>query len=206
MNERFSPASEQAAIALRESGSVLFGDFELTSGGRSPFYINLGRIISHPIHKQPIITAYAEVIRQLSPYPDLLAGIPQRATPLASSISDKLMLPQIMPRVGGRKSHGTGAVIYGDYQPDNLVVVIDDVITDGQSKILAIAQLEIEGNLRVSDVVVLVDRCQGGRKLLTQSGYNLHSVFTMPQLLEFYYQAEMIDQASYDRSLTYLDA
>src|SRR5262249_37672449 len=65
----------------------------------------------------------------------------------------------------------------GAFQPGERVVVIDDIITDGASKLEAIEPLEAAG-LVVEDLVVLIDREQGGRERLAAKGYRLHAVLS----------------------------
>lgn len=61
-------------------------------------------------------------------------------------------------------------------------MVLDDLISDGGSKIEAIAPLEAAG-LKVRDVVVLIDRQGGGTETLAAAGYRLHSVLTLPAIV-----------------------
>jgi len=62
------------------------------------------------------------------------------------------------------------------------VLVVDDLITRGDSKSEAIGPLQAAG-LFVHDIAVLIDREQGGADVLTQRGYELHAVFKLSELL-----------------------
>jgi orotate phosphoribosyltransferase len=62
------------------------------------------------------------------------------------------------------------------------VVVLDDVITTGASKLEAIRPLQ-EAGLQVRDVVVLIDREQGGRQMLEAEGYRVHAVLGLRRIL-----------------------
>ena len=83
--------------------------------------------------------------------------------------------------------HGTRADIEGEYRAGETVVLIDDLATTGGSKFEAIDKLKAEG-LQVRDVVVLIDRQSGAREILQQSGYVLHAVTTITQLLDHWEQ------------------
>jgi orotate phosphoribosyltransferase len=81
------------------------------------------------------------------------------------------------------KEHGTKKLIEGAFAPGETAVVLDDLITTGASKVEALAPLK-EAGLKVTDVVVLVDREQGGREELAAAGLTLHAVLTVSQLLD----------------------
>jgi uridine monophosphate synthetase len=81
------------------------------------------------------------------------------------------------------KDYGTAKQIEGVFNAGDKILVIDDLITTGASKLEAIAPLEAAG-LKVSDITVLVDREQGGKKELSEKGYSLHSVLSMSEMLK----------------------
>ena len=149
-----------------------------------------------PETKEVAVDAYQELITPLK-Y-DLLADIPTAATPLVSSLSDRLKVGMITPRTDV-KAHGSGAKVDGllDKDRGKTVVLIDDLVTRADSKLEA-AGILTEHGLRVKDIVVLIDREQGGEKQLAAKGFKLHSAFTMNKMLEFYVRARKIDQATYE--------
>jgi uridine monophosphate synthetase len=81
------------------------------------------------------------------------------------------------------KEYGTRAAIEGAYTAGERVIVIDDLITNGESKFEAIDKLTSAG-LQVRDVAVLIDRSKNGATVLASRGYALHAVATLPQLLD----------------------
>lgn len=83
------------------------------------------------------------------------------------------------------------------------VLLIDDLVTRADSKLETITILENAG-LKVSDVVVLVDREQGGAKQLAEAGYKLHAAFRFSQLLDYYHRVGCIDNAKYQEAINYL--
>lgn len=164
---------------LFTAGCIRFGDFVLRSGARSPIYLDLRQLVSHPRILQRVARAYARVLRALEF--DRLAGIPYAALPIATAIALEMNRPLIYPR-REVKEYGTRASIEGAFTPGETVVVVDDLATTGESKIETIEKLTSVG-LRVRDIVVLIDREQGARESLAQAGYTLHAVVTLRALL-----------------------
>ncbi len=169
----------QLAQDLVASQCVRFGQFKLKSGIMSPIYLDLRRLVTHPQILKRVAQAYATTLKELSF--DRLAGIPYAALPIATAISLEINRPLIYPRREA-KDYGTKALIEGDYQPGETIVVIDDLATTGGSKIEAIQKLE-EAGLKVRDIVVLIDRGQGAGPMLAEAGYQLHAVVNLLDLL-----------------------
>ena len=165
---------------LIETQCVRFGAFTLKSGAISPIYLDLRRLVTYPLVLQRVAQAYARVLRGLRF--DRLAGIPYAALPIATAISLEAGWPLIYPRREA-KEYGTRAAIEGEFKPGETVAVIDDLVTTGDSKIETIQKLEGAG-LKARDIVVLIDRGQGAGAILAASGYALHSVVTLPALLD----------------------
>src|SRR5260370_23329243 len=133
-----------------------------------------------------------------------IAGIPYAGLPLAVSASLAGHLTLISPRKE-EKSYGTKRRIEGVFAPGDRVVLIDDIITGGASKFEAIEPLE-EAGLVVKDLVILIDREQGGRELLASKGYTLHSVLTISQCFDEWERAGLVDAALLQRSRDFLQA
>jgi uridine monophosphate synthetase len=165
---------------LYELGAVKFGTFTLKSGIVSPIYIDLRLTISSPKLLVAIAEALREAVRPCSF--DLVCGVPYTALPFATAISIQHTIPMVMRRKE-KKEYGTGKTIEGIFTRGQKCLVIEDVITSGQSILETILPLEQEG-LAVQDAVVLVDREQGGKQNIEKKGYRLHSVCTISSIVE----------------------
>lgn len=174
--------AQQTALAdgLLTAGCIKFGEFTLKSGLKSPIYIDLRQVISHPPLLAQIGQAYLPLIRNLQF--DRLAGLPYAAIPIATAVSLAGNYPMIYPRKEV-KTYGTRAEIEGEYHPGETALIIDDLATTGGSKFEAIEKLTAAG-LVVRDVVVLVDRQSGAKEALEQAGLRLHAVLTIREMLD----------------------
>ena len=168
------------ACELHRAGCVRFGDFVLHSGAHSPVYIDLRRLVTWPNLLQEVARAYVRLLQPLQ-Y-DRLAAIPYAGLPIGTAVALQAGTPLIYPR-REVKEYGTKRQIEGDYHAGERVVLLDDLITTGGSKIEAMQPLVAEG-LNVEDVVVLIDREQGGREDLAGHGLRLHAVLTLRELVE----------------------
>jgi uridine monophosphate synthetase len=185
--KEFSMSQLNAQIAsladgLLSAGCIKFGEFTLKSGLKSPIYIDLRQIITHPKLLADIARAYLPLLSKLEF--SRIAGLPYAAIPIATAISLAGDYPMIYPRKEV-KTYGTKAEIEGEYHAGETVVVIDDLATTGGSKFEAIEKLTGVG-LVVKDVVVLVDRQSGAKESLAQAGYSMHAVLTITQMLDYW--------------------
>ena len=197
------PAEQQDSIvlSLHKIGAVRFGEFKLHSGRVSPIYLDLRLLASYPSVLHQVAGAYAGILANLDFA--LLAAMPLAGLPIGTAVSLQADIPLVYPRQT-LKAHGTGKQIEGAWSTGQRVVVIDDLITSGDSLLQGIAVLEHAG-LLVSDVVVLVDRQQGGRETLSDQGYTLHSAITLSQMLTILEEKNRITPQQHVQVLQTLD-
>lgn len=199
--EGLTEAQEALSSQLFEVGAIKFGNFRLKLHDKnpeaplSPVYIDLRILRRFPEAKTAAVRVYEELVQPLRF--DLLADVPTAATPLVSSLSDRLGVGMVTPRTDA-KVHGSGAKVDGLLEADKgkTAVVIDDLVTRADSKLEAVNVLK-ENGVVVKDVVVLVDRKQGGEEQLAAEGYTLHSALTMDQMLQFYARTGKVNQDVY---------
>jgi uridine monophosphate synthetase len=197
-----SPEHATLVRRLFEIGAVRFGEFTLKSGMQSPFYVDLRVVISFPDVLEHIGALMATEVTRCGA--DRIAGIPYAGLPLAVATSLAARMPLIYPR-REEKGYGTRRRIEGRFERGERVVLIDDIITDGASKFEAIQPLE-EAGLIVKDLVILIDREQGGRELLQVKGYTLHSVLTISQCFDEGERSSLADLSALHRSREFLKA
>lgn len=166
-------------ISLHDIGAVRLGDFKLHSGRHSPIYLDLRLLTSYPAVLRRVAAAYTAALEEIAF--DLLAAMPLAGLPIGTAVSLQMDRPLIYPRQA-QKGYGTDKQIEGTWAPGQRVVILDDLITSGDSLLQGIAALE-DASLRVTDAVVLIDRQQGGRETLRNQGYTLHSAFSLSQML-----------------------
>lgn len=166
--------------SLYKIGAVKFGEFTLKSGKTSKIYLDLRQIISHPdVLRQVSESIWQQVAQQKF---DLICGVPYTALPIATCISLQQNIPMIMRRKE-KKDYGTKQQIEGAYKAGQNCLIIEDVITSGASILETTAELEAAG-LLITDVVVLINREQGGQQTLEGKNYRVHSALTLKHVLQ----------------------
>lgn len=197
---------ERLADLLFEIGAIKFGAFRIKlhetqpDAPLSPIYINLRLLRSYP----PVLAYVAALLDKISrplSY-DLLADIPSAATPIVTVMSQLSQRPMISPRKGD-KAYGLGVAIDGDYQPGQHVLLVDDLVSRGDSKFEALQVLEKAG-LIVEDLLMVIDRQQGGVEALKAKGFGVHFTITISQMLDRYQATGKMDEAHYNTVRDYL--
>jgi len=191
---------EELSLALHKAGCVQLGQFKLKSGLLSPIYVDLRLLVSHPPLLRRVGSLLAERAQAFKF--DVLAAIPYAALPIGVAVSLTMDLPLVYPRKEV-KDYGTERSVEGAFKRGQTALLIDDLITKGHSKIEAIALLEVAG-LKVKDVLVLVDREQGGVEELDAHGYAVHAVLTLSQILDVLVGAGQLTAARRDEIKTWL--
>lgn len=166
--------------ALINIDVIKWGEFTLRSGEVSPIYIDCRAIISYPPLLRNIAKALWDKVKHLKP--SLLCGVPYTALPMATAISLEQEIPMLMCRKES-KDYGTKKQIEGIYQSGQDCLIIEDVVTTGDS-VLQIAELLKNQGLQVKNIVVLVDRQQGGKEALMAAGYQLHTIYTLDEIIQ----------------------
>lgn len=173
------PPVDRVADGLLRAGCVRFGTFTLKSGLTSPIYLDLRRLVGDAELLGEVAVAYGRVLKGLT-Y-DVLAPLPYAALPIGTAVQLHLRQPMVYPRREA-KAYGTKATVEGLFEPGQTALVLDDLATTGDSKVEGIEKLQSVG-LKVTDVVVLIDRESGATEAMAAVGVNMHAVYKISDLL-----------------------
>ncbi len=190
---------KQFILELEKIGAIKFGKFTLKSGIISPFYIDLRDMISYPEMLDNVADFLVRRIKKMEF--DVITGIPYTALPIASLVASKMKKPLIYMRKE-EKAYGTGKKIIGKFKEKDKCLVIDDLITTGESKIETAEAMEKEG-IVVQDFVVVIDRSANGKEQLKNAGYNLHSIMTLDKMLDTLYDNYSITRCQKDEVIEF---
>ena len=162
---------------LLDCRAVKFGDFIITSGKKSKFYVDMKLASTDP----EILGCIAkEFSKHISSDIDFIAGMELGAVPLAVALSLETGLPYSMIRKSARV-HGTGSRIEGPSEGKALLV--DDVATTGGSNIESIKSL-IDENVEVLQVMVVVDREEGAAEKIAPFDLDYISLIKISDLVD----------------------
>lgn len=189
-HNRWTMDTRDELLALLRSKSVFHGDFTLASGAKSSYYIDCRLTTFDPRGASLIGQLMHELIRGESERRgvkiDGVGGLTMGADPVAlATAMASLASPQPIQCFAVRKapkSHGQTRLIEGNFKKGDTVVVIDDVITRGDSTLTAINAVLNEGG-KVAFVASLVDRQEGGRAKIEGLGYPVVSLFNRHDIL-----------------------
>jgi orotate phosphoribosyltransferase len=162
---------------LMERKLLMIGNFVLTSGKTSPYYLDLRKLPSYPEFFK-IVEEAMERVKDID-Y-DVILGVATGGVPLASFMACKLGKPMGYVRIE-KKGHGTDRLIEAEVS-DKKVLVVDDVATTGGS--LERASLEVFRNGgRVVGALVIVDREEGAERKLREMGMEFRAVYRISEIL-----------------------
>jgi len=165
--------------ALTAADAVRFGEFKLSHGGTSDYYIDKYLFETDPDALTLVAEAFAD---RLTGTDAKLAGVALGAVPLVAVTAAELGRPYVIARKRA-KEYGTGNRIEGRLDEGEDVIVIEDIATTGQSAVDAVEALR-EAGATVNRVLVVVDREEGASELLADHDIELESLLTASELLD----------------------
>ena len=179
-------------LELLRAKSVFFGDFTLASGAKSNVYFDCRLTTFDPKGAWLIGEVMHDIIRREEAARrvkvDAVGGLTMGADPVAFAVGqasfrvDSANPIQTFSVRKTAKAHGQTKLVEGNFKKGDTVIVVEDVVTRGESTIAAINSVVNEGG-KVAFVVVLLDRQEGGKQKIEQMGYDVFPVFIRDEVL-----------------------
>jgi len=156
-----------------EAGMVKFGEFTLTSGKKSPYYVDLRPLPSYVGLFDMAVEDLAARISSKEPKDSGISSVELAGIPLGAALAIRMSKPFVYVRKEA-KAHGTEGLIEGNLRSSRRFLVVDDVLTTGGSILHAARALREKGS-EVASAYVLLDRLQGGSTTLNREGVLVYS-------------------------------
>jgi len=172
---------KDALIALVREKALQFGEFRLASGKTASYYLDCRQVTLDPAGARLVAEGMLDLLAAEG-LPAAVGGMAIGADPITAAVvalSDLRGTPVrgFMVRKEA-KGHGTARYVEGPVRPGDPVVVVEDVVTTGGSSLRAIERAE-EFGLKVTRVLAIVDRMEGGAEAFADRGYPFASLLSI---------------------------
>ncbi|MHB8546518.1 MAG: orotate phosphoribosyltransferase [Nitrosotalea sp.] len=197
---------KEFAIFLQESDTIKFGNFRLSSGKDSTYYIDLRLVPSFPHQFREMVKAVQNLISEkigLDSF-DYIASVPTSGLVIASALAMETVKPLIYIRQK-IKNYGTGSLIEGKIPEGSRVVLVDDVGTTGHSLLSAIKALK-DAKITVDSAFVIVNRLAGARENLEAEKVKLYEITDILAISNILYTENILDEQTLDRIKKQMDS
>ncbi len=184
---------KEFATFLHRNEAIKFGDFTLTSGKKSSYYIDLRIVPSFPHQFRKMIKSLQNLVSENIGFDnfDCLASVPTSGLVIASALALEIVKPLIYVR-NKPKEHGTGKAIEGKLRKGMRVVLVDDVATTGISLVNTIKTLREAGAI-VTDACVIINRFEGSTDLLNKENVKLHEITNVIEITNLLNKENLVD-------------
>jgi len=171
---------KEALVAAIREKALKFGDFTLASGRKAKYYLDGKQVTLDGDGARLIAEGILDLLGDKMPA--AVGGMAIGADPITAAVITMSAvrgtpLRGFMVRKES-KGHGTNQYVEGPVQPGEEVVIVEDVVTTGGSSLTAIERVEAFG-LKVTGVIAIIDRMEGGRQAFESAGYRLQSLLTI---------------------------
>jgi orotate phosphoribosyltransferase len=182
MNKKDTQQKEKVISVLEKTGALKFGDFTLASGAKSTYYIDLRIIPNFPKEFEQLIDEAVTYLQKNKIVFDAIVGIPMAAVPFATLLAYKLKKPYYILRKEPKK-HGLKKMIEGTIKKGTTILLVDDLISSGFSKVYAIEALREEEAV-VEHLFVYIDRTpEGLQEFEKEQDIQVHYLLNAKDLL-----------------------
>lgn len=155
--------------------------FRVASGQLSPLYVDCRRLISSAATIDLVVGCMHWIARDRALGFDVLAGGETAGIPFAAHLASRMCSPLVYVRKQA-KGYGTGSAVEGGEVSGRRVLLVEDLLTDGGSKLRFVQGLR-EAGAEVADCMVVLDRQQGGPERLSAQGIGVHALTQLDVVL-----------------------
>lgn len=166
---------DEIAEFLIKNGNIKFGQFTLSSGAKSDFYVDVKSALLNPSFLKMVSRKAAQLITG-----DKVAAVELGAVPFGVAVSLETGKNLIIVRKE-KKDYGLEKMVEGDLTYGEIITFVEDVTTTGSTILKAVTRLK-EKAVRTDRVVVVVDRQEGAKENLEQEGIELLSLVNIKEI------------------------
>ena len=190
---------KEFAIFLHESGAIKFGNFKLSSGKESAYYIDLRLVPSFPHQFRKMVKSLQNTIFEKIDLNniDFIASVPTSGLVIASALAIETVKPLIYVRQKA-KEYGTGSLIEGKISKGSRVVLVDDVGTTGHSLLNAIKALR-DAEIEIDSAFVIINRLEGAKENLSAEKVKLFEITDILTIANALHNERILDDQTLDR-------
>ncbi len=190
---------KEFATFLYQNGAIKFGNFKLSSGKDSPYYIDLRVVPSFPHQFRKMIKTLQNSISEKIGFDniDCIASVPTSGLVIASALAIETIKPLIYIRQKP-KDYGTENSIEGKIAEGSRVLLVDDVGTTGLSLLNAVKALKAS-KMIVTDAFTIINRFEGARELLASENVRLYEITDIIELSSILHKANLLDDEIFER-------
>lgn len=190
---------KEFAIFLQESGAIKFGNFKLSSGKESAYYVDLRLVPSFPHQFRKMVKSLQNLISEkigLDSF-DYIASVPTSGLVIASALAIETVKPLIYIRQKP-KDYGTSSLIEGKIPEGSRVVLVDDVGTTGHSLLNAIKALK-DAKIIIDSAFVIVNRLEGAKENLEAEKVKMYEITDILEISNVLHNEKILDDQTLDR-------
>lgn len=168
--------------------------FTWASGWKSPIYCDNRKLMSYPAIRSFIKVEFARIILEKYPQAEAIAGVATGAIAPGALVADILGLPFVYVR-SAPKDHGLENLIEGDLKPRQKVVVVEDLISTGQSSLKAVEAIRRSGSDVIGMVAVFTYGFPTAEAALKEARVELTTLTTYDAILDEAFRIDYIEES-----------
>ena len=192
---------ENFLVHLIRTGAIKFGSFKLKSGRISPYFINIAEAMRTGRDSVKVADAYVAAMREIGTDFDYIHGAAYKGIPLSALVATRLSEKHQIDKRWGydrkeKKAHGVPeeGLIVGDLRDGDTVIIVDDVITTGDTKVDSWSKLTVLRNVKPKGILVAVDReelSDADKELLEATNLKMFSILKITDIFDFLLNKEI---------------